>query len=173
MRTPSRNKAAIAEGVLPGAGLALLRAIDAVNAEEAKAEDDEKTGLRILKRALEYPTRQIAENSALDGGMVVDRLRSGKGNSGLDASTCKYVDLIASTLLLTAHRRTREEGGANARARIRGLGTSRLHRHAEAMREIPEERAPSARSFQSLFSVLRHCDLQNERTVEMQIVEER
>ncbi len=90
----SATKAAIAEGVLPGAGLALLRAIDAVDAEEATAEEDEKTGLRILKRALEAPTRQIAENSALDGGVVVDRMRSGKGNYGLDASTCKYVDLI-------------------------------------------------------------------------------
>jgi chaperonin GroEL len=93
------TKAAIAEGVLPGAGLALLRAIDAVDAEEAKAEEDEKTGLRILKRALETPTRQIAENSALDGGVVVDRMRCGKGNSGLDASTCKYVDLIEAGII--------------------------------------------------------------------------
>ena len=95
----SATKAAIAEGVLPGAGLALLRAIDAVDAEEAKAEEDEKTGLRILKRALEAPTRQIAENSALDGGVVVDRMRSGKGNCGLDASTCKYVDLIEAGII--------------------------------------------------------------------------
>jgi chaperonin GroEL len=95
----SATKAAIAEGVLPGGGLALLRAIDAVDAEEAKAEEDEKTGLRILKRALEAPTRQIAENSALDGGVVVDRMRSGKGNCGLDAATCKYVDLIEAGII--------------------------------------------------------------------------
>jgi len=95
----SATKAAIAEGVLPGAGLALLRAIDALDVEEAKAEEDEKTGLRILKRALETPTRQIAENSALDGGVVVDRMRFGKGNSGLDASTCKYVDLIEAGII--------------------------------------------------------------------------
>jgi chaperonin GroEL len=82
----SATKAAVAEGVLLGAGLALLRAIDAVDAEEAKAEENEKTDLRILKSALEAPTRQIAENSALDGGVVVDRMRSGKGNFGLDAS---------------------------------------------------------------------------------------
>jgi chaperonin GroEL len=93
------TKAAVAEGVIPGAGLALLRAIDAVDAEEAKAEEDEKTGLRILKRALEAPTRQIAENSALDGGVVVDRMRSGKGNTGLDASTGKFVDLIDSGII--------------------------------------------------------------------------
>jgi chaperonin GroEL len=95
----SATKAAMAEGVLPGAGLALLRAIDALDAEEAKCEGDEKTGIRILKRALEAPTRQIAENSALDGGVVIDRMRSGKENGGLDASTGKYVDLIEAGII--------------------------------------------------------------------------
>jgi chaperonin GroEL len=93
------TKAAIAEGVLPGAGLSLLRAIDAVEAEEAKCDEDEKTGLRILKKALEAPTRQIAENSALDGGVVIDHMRSGKGSNGLDASTGKYVDLIEAGII--------------------------------------------------------------------------
>jgi chaperonin GroEL len=95
----SATKAAVAEGVLPGAGLALLRAIDAVDAEEGRAEEDEKTGLRILKRALEAPTRQIADNSGLDAGVVVDRMRSGKGNVGLDASTGKFVDLIEAGII--------------------------------------------------------------------------
>ncbi len=95
----SATKAAIAEGVLPGAGLALLRAIDAVDAEEAKCDEDEKTGLRILKRALEAPTRQIAENSSLDAGVVVERMRKGTGNHGLDASTGKYVDLIDAGII--------------------------------------------------------------------------
>ena len=95
----SATKAAVAEGVLPGAGLALLRAIDAVEAEEAKCDEDEKTGLRILKKALEAPTRQIAENSALDAGVVIDHMRSGKGSNGLDASTGKYVDLIEAGII--------------------------------------------------------------------------
>ncbi len=95
----SATKAAIAEGVLPGGGLALLRAIDAVDGEEAKASEDEKTGLRILKRALETPTRQIAENSGLDAGVVVDRMRSGKGNYGLDAASGKYVDLVEAGII--------------------------------------------------------------------------
>jgi chaperonin GroEL len=95
----SATKAAVAEGIVPGAGLALLRAIDAVDAEEFKAEEDEKTGLRILKRALEAPTRQIAENSSLDAGVVVDRMRSGKGNLGLDAATGKFVDLIEAGII--------------------------------------------------------------------------
>jgi chaperonin GroEL len=93
------TKAAVAEGVLPGAGLALLRAIDAIEGEEAKFDGDERTGLRILKRALEAPTRQIAENSSLDGGVVVDRMRSCKGNCGLDAATGKYVDLIEAGII--------------------------------------------------------------------------
>ena len=95
----SATKAAVTEGVLPGAGLALLRAIDALEVEEAKSEEDEKTGIRILKRALEAPTRQIAENSSMDSGVVVDRMRCGKGNNGLDASTGKYVDLIEAGII--------------------------------------------------------------------------
>lgn len=95
----SATKAAVAEGVLPGGGLALLRAIDAVAAEEVKCDGDEKTGLRILKKALEAPTRQIAENSSLDGGVVVDRMRSGKGTYGLDAATGQYVDLIPAGII--------------------------------------------------------------------------
>jgi chaperonin GroEL len=95
----SATKAAVAEGVLPGAGLALLRAIDAVDVEETRAEEDEKTGLRILKRALEVPTRQIAENSGMDGGVVVDRMRTGKGNCGLNAANGRFVDLIEAGII--------------------------------------------------------------------------
>lgn len=58
-----------------------------------------RSSLRILKKALETPTRQIAENSSLDGGVVVDRMRSCKGNCGLDASTGKYVDLMEAGII--------------------------------------------------------------------------
>jgi chaperonin GroEL len=95
----SATKAALAEGIVPGGGLALLRLIDAVNAEEAKCTGDERTGLSILRRALEAPTRQIAENSTMDGGVVVDRMRAGKGNYGLDASRCEYVDLVEAGII--------------------------------------------------------------------------
>jgi chaperonin GroEL len=95
----SATKAAMAEGIVPGAGLTLLRAIDAIEREEVKSEGDERTGLRILKRALEAPTRQIAENSALDGGVVVGQMRAGTGNYGLDASTGKYVDLVKTGII--------------------------------------------------------------------------
>ena len=83
----SATKAAVAEGIVPGGGLALLRCIDAVAREEAKCEGDERTGVQILKRALEAPTRQIAENSAVDGGVVVARMLSGQGNRWLRCRT--------------------------------------------------------------------------------------
>ncbi|HEX9821879.1 MAG TPA: chaperonin GroEL [Methylomirabilota bacterium] len=93
------TKAAVAEGIIPGGGLALLRAIDAVEREEAKAEGDERTGLQILKRALEAPPRQIAENSAVDGGVVVARMRAGEGTIGFDAARKEWVDLIEAGII--------------------------------------------------------------------------
>lgn len=93
------TKAALAEGIVPGGGLALLRLLDAVEAEEAHCSGDERTGLLILKRALEAPTRQIAENSTADGGVVVDRMKSGKGNYGFDAARCEYVDLVTAGII--------------------------------------------------------------------------
>ena len=93
------TKAAIAEGIVPGGGLALLRCVWAVTEEESKCEGDEKTGVQILKRALEAPTRQIAENSAVDAGVVVARMLSGSGNEGFDASRKEYVDLIEAGII--------------------------------------------------------------------------
>ena len=95
----SATKAAVAEGIVPGGGLALLRAIDAVEREEGKAEGDERTGLQILRRALEAPTRQIAENSSVDGGVVVNQMRTGKGNMGFDAARKEYVDLVEAGII--------------------------------------------------------------------------
>ena len=93
------TKAALAEGIVPGGGLALLRLIDAIDIEEKNCSGDERTGLLILRRALEAPTRQIAENSTVDGGVVVDRMRSGKGNFGFDAARCEYVDLVEAGII--------------------------------------------------------------------------
>jgi chaperonin GroEL len=95
----SSTKAAIAEGIVPGGGLALLRTMDAVEREAAAAEGDERTGLLILKRALEAPARQIAENSAADAGVVVSKMREGTGNHGFDASCGVYVDLVQAGII--------------------------------------------------------------------------
>jgi chaperonin GroEL len=95
----SATKAAMAEGIVPGAGLALLRAIESVEHEAERAVGDERTGVLILKRALEAPTRQIADNSGFDGGVVVDRMRSGAGAYGFDASCGRYVDLVETGII--------------------------------------------------------------------------
>jgi chaperonin GroEL len=95
----SSTKAAVAEGIVPGGGLALLRAIEAVEREESKCDGDERTGLQILRRALETPTRQIAENSSVDGGVVVNQMRAGKGNLGFDAARKEYVDLVEAGII--------------------------------------------------------------------------
>jgi chaperonin GroEL len=95
----SATKAAVAEGIVPGAGLALLRLIDAVEREEERSEGDLRTGLRIFKRALEAPARQIAENSGRDAGVVVDKMRSSTGNVGYDAARDDYVDLMTAGIV--------------------------------------------------------------------------
>jgi chaperonin GroEL len=93
------TRAAVAEGIVPGAGLALLRAIATVEAEAARIEGDERAGAQILRRALEAPARQIAENSGVDGGVVVEKMRSGTGNFGFDAAAGKYVDLVEAGII--------------------------------------------------------------------------
>jgi chaperonin GroEL len=95
----SATKAAVAEGIVPGGGLALLRVIEAVEREEGKCDGDERTGLQILRRALEVPARQIAENSAVDGGVVVNEMRRGTGTRGFDAGRREYVDLLEAGIV--------------------------------------------------------------------------
>jgi chaperonin GroEL len=95
----SATKAAVAEGIVPGGGLALLRATAAVAAEESKCEGDERTGVQILRRALQAPARQIAENSAVDGGVVVARMLEGTGAFGYDAARNQYVDLVEAGII--------------------------------------------------------------------------
>jgi chaperonin GroEL len=95
----SATKAAVAEGIVPGGGLALIRARAAVEAEARSAEGDERTGAQILERALSIPARQIADNSAVDGGVVVAKLSEGTGNFGFDASRNTYVDLAEAGII--------------------------------------------------------------------------
>jgi chaperonin GroEL len=95
----SATKAAVAEGIVPGGGLALLRCIDAVAAVERASEGDERTGVQCLKRALEAPARQIAENSAVDGGVVVHRMIESTGALGFDAARGEYVDLFEAGIV--------------------------------------------------------------------------
>ena len=95
----SATKAAVSEGIVPGGGLALLRCVSTISALEVSTDGDERTGVQILKRALQAPARQIAENSAVDGGVVVVRMLEGTGNFGFDASRNEYVDLVEAGII--------------------------------------------------------------------------
>jgi chaperonin GroEL len=93
------TKAAVAEGIVPGAGLTLIRASDALSKVEAECEGDERSGVRILRHALEIPLRQLATNSGVDAGVVVERMRNGHGNYGFDAARGTYVDLVEAGIV--------------------------------------------------------------------------
>lgn len=95
----SATKAAVAEGIVVGGGVALWRAARAVTAEKERSHGDERTGLALLERALEAPIRQIAENSGYDGGVVVDRLRGASAERGFDAHTGEYVDMFRAGIV--------------------------------------------------------------------------
>jgi len=88
----SATKAAVKEGIVPGGGVALLRASSIL--EEVKLKGDEKTGLAILKRALEEPLRTIARNAGVEGSVVVEQVKKNKGNYGFNAQTLEYGDLM-------------------------------------------------------------------------------
>ncbi len=90
----STTKAAIEEGVVPGGGVALLRAQDAVNKVADTLTGDEQTGARMVARSLEGPLKQIAENAGMEGGVVVAKVKSLKGSEGLNAATGEYEDLV-------------------------------------------------------------------------------
>ena len=90
----STTKAAIEEGVVPGGGVALLRAQSAVLERAATLTGDEATGAKLVARSLEGPLKQIAENAGMEGGVVVERVKSLKGNEGLNAATGEYEDLV-------------------------------------------------------------------------------
>jgi chaperonin GroEL len=95
----SATKAAVAEGIVPGGGLALLRCTDAVAELERTTEGDERTGVQMLKRALAAPARQIAENSAVDGGVVISKMLESSGSFGFDAARKIYTDLIEAGII--------------------------------------------------------------------------
>jgi chaperonin GroEL len=90
----STTKAAIEEGVVPGGGVALLRAQTAILERAEKLEGDEATGARIVARAVEEPLKQIAVNAGLEGGVVIEKVKGLKGANGLNAANGEYGDLF-------------------------------------------------------------------------------
>jgi len=92
------TRAALEEGIVPGGGVALLNAQDSVDLD-SYSDDDERTGASIIKRSLEEPLRQIAENSGFEGSVVVEKIRGLKAGEGLNADTGDYGDLIAAGVI--------------------------------------------------------------------------
>jgi len=92
------TRAAVEEGIVPGGGTALIRAIPAVDA--IKTDDpDEQIGIRIIRNALREPVRKIAENAGLEGGVVAEEVMKKEGSVGFNAETGKYEDLIAAGVI--------------------------------------------------------------------------
>jgi chaperonin GroEL len=93
------TKAAVEEGVVPGGGVALLRAQAKVLELALTLEGDEATGARLVARALEEPLKQIAVNAGMEGGVIVEKVRSLKGANGLNAATGEYEDLVKAGVI--------------------------------------------------------------------------
>src|SRR5262245_57716378 len=92
------TRAALEEGIVPGGGVALMQAGSSISAD-GLGDEDEKTGERIVLRALEEPLRQLAENAGLEGSVVVNDVRKAKKGQGLDATTNEIVDLVAAGII--------------------------------------------------------------------------
>src|SRR5947209_4450263 len=92
------TRAALEEGIVPGGGIALVEATDAINLDAIDI-DDEKTGARIVLRALEEPLRQIAENAGFEGSVVVNEVRRSEAGIGLNAATGEYTDLVQAGVI--------------------------------------------------------------------------
>jgi chaperonin GroEL len=92
------TRAAVEEGIVPGGGVAYIRAISAI--ENLKgANEDETTGIQIVKRAIEEPLRQIVVNSGIEGSIVVQKVKEGKGDYGFNARTEVYENLFAAGVI--------------------------------------------------------------------------
>ncbi len=92
------TRAAVEEGIIPGGGVAFLRALP-VLAKERLDDDEEQQGINIVKRALEEPLRQIAVNAGFEGSIVVEKVKDGKGNYGFDADRGEYGNLIDAGII--------------------------------------------------------------------------
>lgn len=96
----SATRAAIEEGIVPGGGVALIQAALALEkADISKLTDDEKVGFKIVKRALEEPIRQIAENAGLDGAVIADKAKNEKKGVGFDAAKMEWVDMVKAGII--------------------------------------------------------------------------
>jgi chaperonin GroEL len=129
------TRAAVEEGVVPGGGVALLRASKAI--DNLKLEGDEKVGAQIVKRALEEPIRQIVENAGLEGSVVVEKVKVETAtNRGFDAETMQFVDMFQAGIIdPTKVERVALQNAASIASLL--LTTEAL------ITDIPEEQKPT------------------------------
>jgi chaperonin GroEL len=92
------TRAAVEEGIVAGGGVALIRCLEAIEKVKA-ANEDERIGVEILKRALEFPTRELANNAGVEGSVVVEEVKKRKGNDGYDVATGEYTDLVKAGIV--------------------------------------------------------------------------
>ncbi len=129
------TRAAVQEGIVAGGGVALLRCIAALEGVK-DADDDEKVGMNIVRRALEEPLRQLTANAGVDGSVVVQRVKGEKKNVGYDVNTDEYVDMITAGIIdPTKVVRTALENAASIASLL--LTTEAL------VTDIPEKDRPS------------------------------
>jgi chaperonin GroEL len=129
------TRAAVEEGIVPGGGLAYIRALPAL--EKVKLDSDRQVGVNIVKRALEEPLRQIATNAGAEGAMVLQRVKGEKGNTGYDANSGEYVDMVEKGIIdPTKVTRIALQNAASVAALL--LTTEAL------ITELPEENKPAA-----------------------------
>ena len=131
------TRAAVEEGIVPGGGVALLRAQASARRPSSSRTTEQQAGVNIVRRAIEEPLRWIAKNAGLDGSVVVDKVKSGKGVFGLNAATEEYEDLIKAGIIdPTKVVRTALQNAAS----VAGLLLT-----TEAMvAEKPEDKKPAA-----------------------------
>jgi chaperonin GroEL len=91
------TRAAVEEGIVPGGGVALIRALPSLDA--LKFKDDRQYGVNIIRRAVEEPMRQIAANAGAEGSIVVDKVKHGKGGFGFNAATLTYENLVEAGVI--------------------------------------------------------------------------
>ena len=129
------TRAAVEEGIVPGGGLAYIRALPAL--EKLQLDSDRQVGVNIVKRALEEPMRQIANNAGTEGAMVLQRVKGEKGNTGFDANSGEYVNMVDKGIIdPTKVTRIALQNAASVAALL--LTTEAL------ITELPEENKPAA-----------------------------
>jgi chaperonin GroEL len=93
------TRAAVEEGIVPGGGVALMRAQSALGELEGKLDEEQRAGLNIVRRAIEEPLRMIAQNAGIDGSIVVEKVKNAKGAFGFNAATEEYEDLVKAGVI--------------------------------------------------------------------------